>query len=277
MVPHMLDPKNMVRKSNDVVEACYAMDTPELRLIYSCISQIDFKQTIDKDDLFEIRATEYAKLFNLDVSNAHKELQKSVNKLWNREITIQRKGKPPLETRWISAKANWGDGIAEVRFAPDVIPYLTSLLEMGNFTIYQIENIGDLKNAYSIRLYELLKQYQLIGSRCLTVVEIRERLGIGNKHKRMTDFKKWVIDLAVTEINEHTDIKVSYTQEKIRQRIESFSFTIKEKHKSLPKKPGKKYLSKGEVEAMAKIGDSWDVTYSKLAKEGYTFKREAYV
>jgi plasmid replication initiation protein len=53
-----------------------------------------------------------------------------------------------LITRWISAKAEYGDGGAEIHWASDVIPYLMKLHENGNYTMYQLENVGGLKSAY---------------------------------------------------------------------------------------------------------------------------------
>ena len=40
-------------------------------------------------------------------------------------------------------------------------------------------------------------------------------MGLGdNEYNRMCDFKRRILDMAVQEINEKTDLTVSYTQEK---------------------------------------------------------------
>ena len=131
---------NIVRKHNDIIEACYDMTTPELRLVYSCISKIGFDETITDKKPFFISATEYSEAFAVDQSHVHREIRKAVNGMWDRELTIHRKDDTPLVCRWIDAKAQYGDGGAEIHFSSHVIPYLTSLREGGNFTIYQLEN-----------------------------------------------------------------------------------------------------------------------------------------
>ena len=50
-----------------------------------------------------------------------------------------------------------------------------------------------------------------------------------DEYKAMCDFKKRVLDLAVNEINEKTDLTVSYTQEKKGRLIHGFKFTVRTK------------------------------------------------
>src|SRR5699024_107116 len=66
----------------------------------------------------------------------------------------------------------------------------------------------------------------------ISLEELRDRLGIKpEEYPRMHDFKKRVLDLALEQINEHTDIKVSYVQEKTGRRVTAFNFKFKEKTK----------------------------------------------
>ena len=48
----------------------------------------------------------------------------------------------------------------------------------------------------------------------------------------MSDFKKYVLDFAVQQINEHTDITVKYDQHKQGRIITGFTFNFKVKTKS---------------------------------------------
>ncbi|NEA10484.1 replication initiation protein, partial [Streptomyces sp. SID10692] len=55
--------------------------------------------------------------------------------------------------------------------------------------------------------------------------KFRGQLGLGvNEYKAMGDFKKRVLDLAVKQINEKTDVTVSYEQHKSGRSITGFSF-----------------------------------------------------
>ena len=55
-------------------------------------------------------------------------------------------------------------------------------------------------------------------------------MGLGdNEYNRMCDFKRRILDMAVQEINEKTDLTVSYTQEKRGRTITGFKFTVRRK------------------------------------------------
>ena len=62
--------------------------------------------------------------------------------------------------------------------------------------------------------------------------KFRDQLGVElGEYKRMGNFKLRVLDLAVQEINEKTDIKVSYEQVKKGRTIIGFKFKVLDKEK----------------------------------------------
>ena len=61
----------------------------------------------------------------------------------------------------------------------------------------------------------------------------RGQLGLeSDEYQTMSNFKKRVLNLAVEEINEKSDLNVSYTQKKKGRKIAGFSFTVHEKPKA---------------------------------------------
>lgn len=84
------------------------------------------------------------------------------------------------------------------------------------FTSYLLEQTANMDSIYSVRLYELLVQWVAAKNTPLFELEkFRNQLGIeAHEYKRMGNFKLRVLDLAVKEINEKSDIKVSYSQVK---------------------------------------------------------------
>ena len=123
-------------------------------------------------------------------------------------------------------------------FAPLVIPYIKRLSkEGGNFTRYYLENIAAMTSIHAVRMYELLVQYRELGNREFEVDELKSYLGMEEEYPRITEFKRWVIDEAVKQINEHSDLKVAYTQSKTGRTVTHLSFTIKAKPE--PKKATK--------------------------------------
>ena len=99
-------------------------------------------------------------------------------------------------------------------FAPAVVPLITRLEEQ--FTKYDIEQISSLSSAYAVRLYELLICWRTTGKTpIIELGEFRKRIGVlDTEYQRMDVFKRGVLELALKQINEHTDITATYEQHK---------------------------------------------------------------
>lgn len=108
---------------------------------------------------------------------------------------------------WVSDRISVG-----IRFGEPLIPYLANVQE--NFTKYLKEEIGGFSSAYSIRIYELLMQFRNTKFRVFTISQLKEILEINDKYPLFTDFKKRVIDIAVSEINEKSPYNVTATYKK---------------------------------------------------------------
>ena len=84
---------------------------------------------------------------------------------------------------------------------------------------YELWNALRLKSPNQVRMYEVLKQYEKIGKRELTVTELRELLGIGkNEYSGRTgwsDFKKKVLDSCQQALKDTTDICYTYERGKV--------------------------------------------------------------
>ncbi|MCR2042680.1 replication initiation protein [Anaerosalibacter massiliensis] len=106
----------------------------------------------------------------------------------------------------------------------DLIPYILDLKK--NFTRYQIENILQLRSSYSVRIYELLKQYESIEERKINIKDLREYLGIEEEYERFYDFERSVLKVSKKEINKFTDIKINYEKIKKGRKIIAIKFTI---------------------------------------------------
>ena len=89
-----------------------------------------------------------------------------------------------------------------------------------------------------VRLYELLIQWKTAGKTPVFELSLfRGQMGLDDgEYRDMSNFKKRVLDLAVNEINEKTDLTVSYTQEKKGRLIHGFKFTVKHKQAQKPSK-----------------------------------------
>jgi plasmid replication initiation protein len=175
-------------------------------------------------------------------------------------------GKPRIiKTRWVSTASYIdGEGMIQIIFAPLMIPYITRL--ESEFTQYRLEKIGHLSSVHAVRMYELLLQHLGIGHREFEIPSLRERLGIDSEYSSIKDFKKWVIDSSVSQINAHTDITTSYTQRKTGRNVTHLNFKIDAKE-SLPKPVKKPSLTRPYVEKHARPGESDETAIARLRAE----------
>ena len=160
----------------------------------------------------------------------------AVNNLFERQFSFReetKKGVGIVRSRWVSRIKYIDDAaILEITFAPDVVPLITRLEE--HFTSYQIKQIAQLTSKYAIRLYELLIAWRTTGKVPeLELSEFRNRLGIGDsEYTAMNNFKSRVLEPSIKQINEHTDITVTYEQHKRGRTISGFSFRFKQKQEA---------------------------------------------
>lgn len=228
----------LVVKDNVLINASYNLEVTEQRLILLAI--INARQTgngITADSKLEIHASEYASYFDVSNEGAYWALKNAVLNLFERQFSFKeedRKGNiGTVKSRWVS-RIKYIDTTAtlEITFAPDVVPLITRLEK--HFTSYQLKQVTQLKSKYAIRLYELLIAWREVGKiPQIELTEFRDKLGIeADEYMRMSDFKIRVLEPSIKQINEHTDITVTYEQHKKGRLISGFSFKLKQKQQA---------------------------------------------
>lgn len=220
---------SIIKKSNDLVEGHYHMSIWQTRVFLKMISMIrmddrDFKE-------YTIELADFVEEFGISGNkNAYKELRIAAKELQSLFIIIKEKladGSTDISEIPVLVKVTRNDerkSYIRVSFHPDMKPYLIDLQK--KFLTYDVKNILKLASPYSIRIYELMKQYETIRERTVSLDELREYLGIKDKYSKYSHLKLRIIDKAVTDINEHTDICLSYSELKKGRRVERLKFVI---------------------------------------------------
>ena len=231
----------LVVKDNALINASYNLELTEQRLVMlAIINARELGRGITADSKLEIHASDYAKLFNVSPDASYKALKDAVNNLFNRQFSYtaeyKKTGKVGIvRSRWVS-RIFYVDDLAllEITFAPDVVPLITRLEE--HFTKYEAKQVAHLTSKYATRLYELLIAWREVGKTpVFELQQLRKNLGVeDDEYQRMHHFKSRVLETAITQINEHTDIKATYEQHKKGRTITGFSFKFKQKQQ--PKK-----------------------------------------
>ena len=189
---------------------------------------------INANDPLTVHAESYINQFKVEKHTAYQALKDACKDLFARQFSYQQrsaKGNTTnMTSRWIS-QIGYTENEATVQlvFAPAVVPLITRLEEQ--FTKYDIEQISSLSSAYAVRLYELLICWRTTGKTpIIELGEFRKRIGVlDTEYQRMDVFKRGVLELALKQINEHTDITATYEQHKKGRLITGFSFKFKQK------------------------------------------------
>jgi len=134
------------------------------------------------------------------------------------------------------------EGRIEMRFGKDILSYLTGL--QREFTRYALSDVAKMTSAYGIRLYELLIQWKG-----------------GHRVVALDDLRRWVIEPAVEQINEHSPLILSWSPQKNGRKITHLVFDY------VPKKPAK-VVGKGT--SKRKAGKISDAEIAKQARPGET-------
>jgi plasmid replication initiation protein len=227
----------LIVKDNALINASYNLDLVEQRLILLAIVEArESGKGINANDPLTVHAESYINQFGVHRNTAYQALKDACDEpyLFARQFSYQslsEKGNViNHKSRWVSEVA-YIDNEAVVRliFAPAIVPLITRLEEQ--FTKYEIQQISNLTSAYAVRLYEILIAWRSTGKTPLiTIYDFRQKIGVlETEYKRMYDFKKYVLDIALKQVNEHTDINVKVEQHKTGRSITGFSFSFKQK------------------------------------------------
>lgn len=265
----MGDKNQLVVKSNRLVEASYKLDLAEQRTILFAIKEArETGQGLHSDNFVTIRAADYAAQFNITTKQAYDQLKESAKTLFRRYLVLHdthpESGKARVtEARWVSAASYIdGEGAVQLQFSGVIVPYITMLER--EFTSYRLGAVSNMTSSYAIRLYELLIQWGSVGSREVELAWLKRTLAAANSYTAIKDFKKWVIDVALDQINEHSDLTVSYSQRKTGRAVTHLIFAFQSK--SAPKKRGSRGLSKRDIEQQARPGETYEEAEERILK-----------
>lgn len=227
--------KPLVVKDNALIDASYNLDLVEQRLILLAIVEArESGKGINANDPLTVHAESYINQFSVHRNTAYQALKDACKDLFARQFSYQEKSAKGniinKMSRWVSEVGYIdNEAVVQLIFAPAIVPLITRLEKQ--FTKYELQQISNLNSAYAVRLYEILISWRSTGKTPIfSLEEFRKKIGVlENEYLRSDNFKKWIIELPIKQINEHTDIIVKYEQHKTGRSISGFSFTFKQK------------------------------------------------
>jgi len=208
--------KQPVIQSNPLVNAHYKLDLVEQKVLRYIISMIKPDDKELKKKFYRVKLKDLKEYLDWHERSGEifDYIKKVADKLKSTNIKVI-KPNTTIVTSWIASyEYPKNKGWIEFEISSKLESELLRLKDQ--FTKYYLKNISKLKSQYSIRLYELLRQYIYAGKRELKIEEIKEMLLIEkDEYKLFADFKKRVIEKAVKDIRQKTDLdfKIKYIKE----------------------------------------------------------------
>lgn len=233
---------NLPEKDSALITASYSLNTAERRLVLLAI--IVAKEELHKTGLIsllgeriEVPTQRYIDLFGSPNQSTYSLLQSTCKSLFKRQFSYTESDTSTYlwhrTSHWIIdiAYMNETETVA-FSFAPAVIASIDELEKQ--LTSYDVEKVANLTNAHTIRLYKLLTTLHRKSEKPrISIEDLRKELGIfEHEYKRMFDFKRQILDYSVEQINEHTEIEISYEQYRKVRTIAGFIFKIETKKNS---------------------------------------------
>ncbi|MGP5481098.1 replication initiation protein [Pseudomonas helleri] len=269
-----MDTDLQIVKSNQIIEASYRLSVAEQRVILSAISQVRRDKPVTDEVLYSVTAADLAELCGTDPKTAYRDLQNAAERLQTRRVSlilepdgVTIRSKRRRVTCWVQT-VDYIDqeGRVEMRFGKDILPYLTGL--QREFTRYALSDVAKMTSAYGIRLYELLVQWKG-GHREVALDDLRRWLQLEDRYPSIKDFKRWVLDPAVEQINEHSPLMLTWSQRKTGRKVTHlvFDYAPKKPAKAVGKAPAKRKagkISDAEIAKQARPGETWEAARARL-------------
>lgn len=223
-------PENWVVMQNRITQAFREMSIDEKRIIILASPLVRLSKATEQTPI-EVTASQFADLSEIDTHSAYKQLKAASKKLMKRTFVYEDKDGDDTEVQWV-IRSKYANGYVSMYFTEEVIHLLKVFDSLNPYTKYLKEDILSLKLTYSIDLYHLAKKYQGMGSFTMSLDDYRKELGTPKSYARINNLKDNAVDAPIKEINENTDINLSYENIKRGRQVVGFKFTVKSKLKA---------------------------------------------
>ena len=222
----MLKDSYNVEKSKALVWAQFTnYGAGELKILDTYLSRINARDS--NSSCVKFTKKEYAELMGLAADVRTSQLKTYTRSLLSNVVTMDLPGKGYVQYPLFSeARCEYSEELNQTVIEIDCNPKLKQAffdLAEDGYVLYKLKNIISLKSQYGMRLYPMLKDKPFGWT--VEISELKKNLGATsstyNEFKRFNDL---VLKKAVNEINENTDIFVTYEKIKKGRAIHSIRF-----------------------------------------------------
>lgn len=220
------------RQSNNFIESRFSdftlLELKAIEFLASQTKRTDIQYINDKrDKIIDVRLIDLARILNVNTDRMYQDIDNIVRNLFKKQAEfkfINENGRKVHRLTYFVNNIDYIDGVFYFRVNYEVLNYFVDIKK--DYTNINLKYITAVDSIYAVKMYKLLKQYQSIKKRDFTIDELKDQLGIVESYRKYSDFKRKVIEVFVTKINENTDINVDYVECKVGKAVKSLSFQI---------------------------------------------------
>ncbi|MCR5890948.1 replication initiation protein [Hymenobacter sp. J193] len=226
-----------VRQHNAITTARYDYTACQLDLLFFLLSKLRREDLPNQE--YQIHMNEVVAMTGREWH--YKQLREATESMGSRMFEVE--NDQSYVQLWMFQKVEYvkGQGFLRIRLSEDIRPYLFEL--KNNFTSYQLFSALKISSKYAKRIYQLASQWKDIGeTKTYDLEEFKLMLKLKDpkgkepeQFQRISDLKAKVLDIAVRQINENTELKIGYTLLKQGRSFHAVRFYVtKQQPKQLP-------------------------------------------
>lgn len=234
--------------SNDFVRLPKNINTQPLKILGLILSKIDF--TKDNRDLngnviIECTLSEIRRACGVSTKDTnyeyYKEIIKSLIKSSYVEGTVNGVDIMGYAVPWVTSVPEAENITFKFKLFQEFLPYFQMLA--SNYTVIELEQAKRFKSRFSYTLYMNLLSWREYNKECFrfyTTKQLKEMFGLAeddyckkNGKFDRKNFEKYTIDVAISEINKLTHLKVMYKKNYKNRQVANYQFNFIEYSKDL--------------------------------------------
>jgi plasmid replication initiation protein len=226
-----------IRQHNAITTARYDYSACQLDILFYLLSKL--KKEADPDQQYRFHNKDIEAMTGRQWN--YQQLREATEDMGSRMFAVE--DNKEYRQMWMFQEVKYlkGQGCFDIILSKSIQPYLFEL--KNNFTSYQLHSALKLTSKYAKRIYQLASQWKDIGETCIYPLEqLKIMFGLIDPHgkkpeqfERISDLKKKVLDVAVRQINEHTEFEISYHLIKSGRSFQAVRFYINsQKPQQLP-------------------------------------------
>jgi len=229
----------IIYKHNELIENfIFNATETELQILNLAVAKTN-PTWHQKNLVYRITVAEIASTYKTKSHNNYKLYSDALNRLMKRTYSFYRDNKETKVTENVIVRIaeNEVEKWFEFRFNEYISERISKL--KGLFTKYNIKNIAMFKSRYAFILYDsfCMRINQLpdgvhVYRQKISISDFKENLDLTGKYKRFDDLQKKVLNVAKSNISEHSNIRFSYEVIKTGRAPTHIKFTAQLKNPS---------------------------------------------